>query len=168
MKHSILLVGIMFALAAPINLAWGENLPEKPTVAKKPATAKTHKAVKKPATARKSPVKAVQPATEMVAAPPAPTIESLAPVSAATVATQTPIQATGSGPETPITTTPPVVPEMAAVPAVPAVTAAILIAPPQPAIVYTPLPAPAGNPYLQPVLARPAILPPPMVVVPRS
>lgn len=79
----------------------------------------------------------------------------------------TKVQKTGAqtGSKTPSATTAQAIPEIAAEPVV---TAAIIVAPPKQAVVYTPLPQPTGNPYLQHVLVQPVILPPPMVVVPIS
>ena len=166
MKRSVLLFGIMLTLTAPINPVWsGEKVSEKPPVAKKHTPAKKHRAGKKPEATRASPETSVAQAVVQTGLPQNPPTEAVAPIAAPAVAEQVPMRATSIETEAPSATTPRVIPNMAAVPVV---TGAIIIAPPKPAVVITPLPPPTGNPYLQPILVRPVLNPPPIVVVPVS
>lgn len=147
MKRSLLLLGIM--LAASTSLAWSsEKVSVKPSVVKKYPPAKNLKAVNQPQTptalAETAPRQAAV-ATEPIAS---------APVAAPPAAPTVPAQ----GPLPPTTDTK----------AAPVVKSAMLIAPPKPSVLFAPVPPQAGNPYLQPVLVRPGVNTPPMVVVPVS
>lgn len=152
MKRSVLLLGVVLALIAPINPVWsGEKISEKSSVAKKSPPAKKPGATKKPEAAR--------------ASPETPPTQAVVPIAAPVVAEQPPMRASGIEAGAPSATTAQVLPDKAAEPVV---TGAIIIAPAKPAVVITPLPAATGNPYLQSVLVHPVLSPQPIVVVPVS